>query len=239
MNEKQNIGTFFDGIAATYDPLNHLLSLNEDRRWRKVAVKGMQPANHVLDVAIGTADLTLALLKHHKANRITGIDLSTEMMAIGKTKVEQHHWSDRVSFMQASALDMPFESQTFDAVTCSYGVRNFSDLDKGLREMYRVLKPNGELMILEFSYPSNRLMAWCYDLYFSHVMPFVGRVLSRNRTAYNYLNHSVKHFIWGEQMCQHLRDAGFNQVQAQTLSFGITTIYRAIKVLPSTSVKNN
>ncbi len=239
MNEKQNIGTFFDGIAATYDPLNHLLSLNEDRRWRKVAVKGMQPANHVLDVAIGTADLTLALLKYHKANRITGIDLSTEMMAIGKTKVEQHHWSDRVSFMQTSALDMPFESHTFDAVTCSYGVRNFSDLDKGLREMYRVLKPNGELMILEFSYPSNRLMAWCYDLYFSHVMPFVGRVLSRNRTAYNYLNHSVKHFIWGEQMCQHLRDAGFSHVQAQTLSFGITTIYRAIKVLPSTSVKNN
>lgn len=232
MNEKQNIGTFFDGIAATYDQLNHLFSLNEDRRWRKVAVKGMQPAQHVLDVAIGTADLTLALLRHHKAQRITGIDLSSEMMAIGQSKVAEHQYTPRVTFMKASALDMPFQANSFDAVTCAYGVRNFSNLDKGLHEMYRVLQPNGELMILEFSYPSNRFIAFCYDLYFSHLMPFMGRILSHNRTAYNYLNHSVKNFIWGEQMCQHLRDAGFQQVHARTLSLGITTIYYATKSAP-------
>lgn len=232
MNEKQNIGTFFDGIAATYDRLNHLFSLNEDRRWRKVAVKGMQPAQNVLDVAIGTADLTLALLRHHKAQRITGIDLSSEMMAIGQSKVAKHQYTPRVTFMKASALDMPFQANSFDAVTCAYGVRNFSNLDKGLHEMYRVLQPNGELMILEFSYPSNRFIAFCYDLYFSHLMPFMGRILSHNRTAYNYLNHSVKNFIWGEQMCQHLRDAGFQQVHARTLSFGITTIYYATKSAP-------
>ena len=229
MQEKQNIGSLFDRIAGTYDRLNHWLSLNEDRRWRKVAVKGMQPASHVLDVAIGTADLTLELLLRQKATHVTGIDLSREMMAVGKDKVLNKGWKEQVTFMYASALDMPFASDAFDAVTCSYGVRNFSDLDKGLNEMFRVLRPEGELMILEFSYPSNRLIAWGYDLYFSHVLPWLGRLFSHDKTAYTYLNRSVKHFIWGEEMCQHLRAIGFRKVRCQTLSLGITTIYRAIK----------
>ena len=229
MQEKQNIGSLFDRIAGTYDRLNHLLSLNEDRRWRKVAVKGMQPAANVLDVAIGTADLTIELLQRGKASRVTGIDLSEEMMAIGKEKVLSKGLTSQVSFMHASALEMPFEADTFDAVTCSYGVRNFSDLDKGLCEMFRVLKPQGELMILEFSYPDNRLIAWGYDLYFSHILPWMGRLLSHDKTAYTYLNRSVKHFIWGQEMCQHIQAVGFRDVQSRTLSLGITTIYRAVK----------
>lgn len=229
MQEKQNIGSLFDRIAGTYDRLNHLLSFNADRRWRRVAVRDMQPAEQVLDVAIGTADLTIELLRRLRAKQVVGIDLSEEMMAIGQTKINQLGLTDRVLFQQASALDMPFEAGRFDAVTCSYGVRNFADLDQGLREMYRVLRPRGEVMILEFSYPSNRLIAWGYDLYFSHVLPFVGRLFSRDQTAYSYLNRSVKNFIWGEAMCHRLEAVGFRAVRCRTLSLGITTIYRAVK----------
>lgn len=229
MLEKQNIGALFDRIAGTYDRLNHLLSLNADKRWRRVAVQGMQAAEHVLDVAVGTADLTLAMLTGEKVQHVTGIDLSEEMLAIGQDKVIRCGMAERVRLMQASALDMPFDEATFDAVTCSYGVRNFADLDKGLSEMFRVLKPQGELMILEFSYPSNRLIAWGYDLYFSHVLPLVGRLFSRDKTAYSYLNRSVKNFIWGQEMSSHLSQMGFRDVRYETLSFGITTIYRAFK----------
>lgn len=229
MQEKQNIGSLFDRIAGTYDRLNHLLSFNADRRWRRVAVRDMQPVEQVLDVAIGTADLTIELLRRRRAKQVVGIDLSEEMMAIGQAKISQLGLADRVLFQQASALDMPFEADRFDAVTCSYGVRNFADLDKGLREMYRVLRPGGEVMILEFSYPSNRLIAWGYDLYFSHMLPFVGRLFSRDKTAYSYLNRSVKNFIWGEAMCRRLEDVGFRAVRSRTLSLGITTIYRAVK----------
>lgn len=228
MQEKQNIGSLFDRIAGSYDRLNHLLSLNIDKLWRKKAVRGMSSHQHVLDVAIGTADLSIELLRQKKAQQITGIDLSQEMMTIGKQKVNQMNTNNQpVDFVLGSALDMPFSSEQFDAITCAYGVRNFSDLDKGLKEMHRVLKDHGELMILEFSYPSNRLIAWCYDLYFSHIMPFIGRILSHDPSAYSYLNRSVKHFIWGEQMCEHIRQAGFFDVNYQPLTFGITTIYRA------------
>ncbi|MBQ0136532.1 MAG: bifunctional demethylmenaquinone methyltransferase/2-methoxy-6-polyprenyl-1,4-benzoquinol methylase UbiE [Bacteroidales bacterium] len=240
---KQNIGSLFDRIAGHYDRLNHLLSLNADRRWRRVAVRGMQPAEQVLDVAIGTADLTIELLRSNKAQHITGIDLSPAMMAIGKKKVNENRnengnengGSDHtgkngnVVFMQANALEMPFADGTFDAVTSSYGVRNFSDLDQGLREMYRVLRSGGELMILELSYPTNRLIAWGYDVYFSHILPWIGRIISHDKTAYTYLNKSVKHFIWGEEMCEHIRAVGFQNVRHQALTFGISTIYRAVK----------
>lgn len=227
MDEKQNIGSLFDRIAATYDRLNHILSFNIDRRWRRRAIRGMHPHTHVLDVAIGTADLSLEMLRQGKAEQITGIDLSQEMMAVGEKKVTEKQQGDIVNFVLGSALEMPFTNQQFDAVTCAYGVRNFSDLDRGLSEMHRVLQSEGELMILEFSYPTNRFIAWCYDLYFSHIMPFIGRILSHDPSAYSYLNRSVKHFIWGEQMCEHIRQAGFFDVNYQPLTFGITTIYRA------------
>lgn len=224
-NEKQNIGSLFDRIAGSYDRLNHILSLNIDKSWRRRAVRGMSPCTTLLDVAIGTADLSIEILRQHKATQITGIDLSHEMMAIGQKKVGDSN----VTFLQASALDMPFDDNSFDAVTCAYGVRNFSNLDQGLREMHRVLRPGGQLMILEFSYPSSKVIAWFYDLYFSHILPLVGRLLSHDRTAYNYLNRSVKQFIWGEEMVGHLNNAGFADVQYQPLTMGITTIYRATK----------
>ena len=124
---------------------------------------------------------------------------------------------------------MPFADNSFDAVTCAFGCRNFQDLDAGLQEMYRVLKPQHQIVILEFSYPGNRLIRARYDIYFTHVLPFIGRLVSRDKTAYTYLNRSVKSFCWGDAFLQHLRDAGFEEEQAKTLTFGIATIYTAIK----------
>lgn len=221
----------FDRIAGSYDRLNHLFSLNIDRWWRRCAVRTMTPADHVLDVAIGTGDLTLAMLRAKKAQRVTGIDLSQEMMAIGQRKVQRAGWGRCVKFELGNALQMPYDNESFDAVTCGYGVRNFSDLDKGLSEMYRVLKPGGELIILEFSYPSNPLVRWCYDLYFSHLMPWVGRLLSRDETAYTYFRDSVKHFIWGEKFSEHLKDAHFTDIRYRSLTFGISMLYVAKKPL--------
>ena len=226
-NEKQHIGQLFDRIAGTYDGLNHLLSLNIDRRWRRKAVKPMHSAENVLDVAIGTADLTIELLKQGKARQITGIDLSRQMMAIGEKKIAKHGYSQHVHFDYGSAQQMPYSDEAFDAVTCAYGVRNFANMDEGLSEMHRVLRPGGELMILEFSYPTNPFIRWAYDLYFSHILPFVGNLFSKDKGAYSYLNRSVKSFPYGEAFCEHLRQAGFTDITFKPLTFGITTIYRA------------
>lgn len=227
MNEKQHIGQLFDRIAGTYDGLNHVLSLNIDRRWRRKTVALMAPAKHVLDVAIGTADLTIEMLRRGKAEQVTGLDLSLHMMEIGEQKCERAGYD--VNFVLGNAQQMPFEDNTFDAVTCAYGCRNFADLDAGLKEMYRVLKPGGQIVILEFSYPNNRYIRALYDFYFTHLMPLFGRLVSRDKKAYTYLNRSVKSFCWGEAFVQHLHDIGFVNESFITLTFGITTIYTANK----------
>lgn len=229
LDEKKNIGSLFDRIAGSYDRLNHLLSLSIDRLWRRRAVNGMQPAEQVLDVAVGTADLAVELVRRNKAERVTGLDLSVEMMKIGANKVRRAGLDDRVCFMHGNALSMPFDDGAFDAVTSAFGVRNFSDLEQGLSEMYRVLHQGGELMVLELSYPSCRVVRWVYDVYFSHVLPVIGRVLSHDHSAYIYLNRSVKHFVWGETFCNYLRQAGFVCVTYTPLSLGICTVYRARK----------
>lgn len=230
MDEKQNIGRLFDRIAGTYDRFNHFLSFNIDRKWRRKAVSMLPVSGNLLDVAIGTADLSLELLRQEKAEHITGLDLSSEMMRIGESKVASKGLSSRVTFELGSALDMPYADSCFDAVTCAFGVRNFSDLDKGLVEMFRVLRPGGQVMILEFSYPSNPLVRRSYDLFFSHVMPLVGKLISKEPSAYRYFRESVKNFIWGEEMLGHIRSAGFADASFRTLSLGITTVYTAKKI---------
>ena len=229
MEEKQHIGQLFDRIAGTYDGLNHGLSLNIDKRWRRKTVQQMVPAQHVLDVAIGTADLTIEMLRRGKAQRVTGLDLSKQMMEVGRRKVERLRVTGKVEFVYGNAQHMPFDNASFDAVTCAYGCRNFQNLDEGLQEMYRVLKPGGQVIILEFSYPSNALVRALYDIYFTHVLPLVGRIVSRDKTAYTYLNKSVKSFCWGEAFAQHMRQAGFTDTRFIPLTFGITTIYTAKK----------
>ena len=232
MEVKQHIGQLFDRIAGTYDGLNHGLSLGIDKYWRRKTVSMMPAAKHVLDVAIGTADLTIEMLKRGKAEQVTGIDLSEQMMGIGRLKVERLRVTGDglpVEFVYGNAQKMPFEDASFDAVTCAYGCRNFQNLDEGLKEMYRVLRPGGQVTILEFSYPSNRLVRALYDIYFTRVLPLIGRIVSRDKTAYTYLNKSVKAFCWGEAFVQHMLDAGFRDEQFTPLTFGITTVYTGIK----------
>ena len=228
-NEKQHIGQLFDRIAGTYDGLNHLLSLNIDKRWRRRAIRMLKPAEQVLDVAIGTADLTIEILRQGKAQHVTGIDLSHGMMAIGEQKVAKRGYAPQVQFDYGSAQQMPYANASFDTVTCAYGVRNFANMDEGLSEMYRVLRTGGELMVLEFSYPTNPVIRWGYDLYFTHLLPFIGNLFSRDKGAYSYLNRSVKNFPYGEAFCRHLRKAGFTQIKATPLTFGMSTIYTAVK----------
>ena len=228
-NEKQHIGQLFDRIAGTYDGLNHVLSLNIDKRWRRRAIRMLAPAEQVLDVAIGTADLTIEILRQGKAQHVTGIDLSHGMMAIGEQKVTKRGYAQQVRFDYGSAQQMPYANASFDTVTCAYGVRNFANMDEGLSEMFRVLRTGGELMVLEFSYPTNPVIRWGYDLYFTHILPFIGNLFSRDKGAYSYLNRSVKNFPYGEAFCQHLRKAGFTQIKATPLTFGISTIYTAVK----------
>ncbi len=229
LSEKANIGKLFDGIAKAYDRFNHLTSLGIDIWWRNEAVRSMKPVESVLDVAIGTGDMAMSAIKKKKAAHVTGIDLSEEMMDIGQEKAVRAGIEGQISFILGSALDMPFEDCRFEAVTCAYGIRNFSDLDKGLGEMYRVLKPGGQLVILEFSYPHNPLIRWCYNLYFSHIMPRIGKLLTDNDAAFSYFYRSVRQFIWGDEMTARLRAAGFRDARFRTLTFGITTLYTASK----------
>lgn len=229
MEEKKHIGQLFDHIAGTYDKLNHILSLNIDKTWRRKAVKLLTPTQDILDVAIGTADLSIEMMRQGRAKHITGIDLSSEMMRIGVQKIAAIGLQDRVCFKLENAQKMSFPDASFDAVTCAYGVRNFSDLDKGLSEFFRVLKPGGQMMILEFSYPSSRFVRFFYDFFFTHIMPIIGRAISNDKAAYVYFKNSVKSFIWGDEMVAHIKEAGFETCSYKTMTFGISTVYFAKK----------
>lgn len=228
-NSKQNIGHLFNRIAGTYDRLNHLLSLNTDRRWRRRAVRWLTPCPNALDVASGTADLAIEMVRQDKARHVTGIDISEEMLRIGDEKVRKADLASRITLQQGSALEIPYPDGHFNAVTCAYGIRNFSDLNLGLQEMQRVLRTDGQLLILEFSYPDNKIIRFFYDFYFTKIMPAIGRKVSKDPSAYSYLNRSVKEFIWGEAMTEQLRAAGFRNVAFRPMTFGITTLYLAQK----------
>lgn len=227
--DKRNIGSLFDSIAGTYDRFNHLLSLNADRSWRRRAVRRIKECSSLLDVAAGTADLSIEVIRQAKAASVTGIDISRGMLELGAAKVAKAGMQDRISLVEGSALDMEYPDGSFDCVSCAYGVRNFSDLDRGLSEMHRVLRDGGQLMILEFSYPGNPVIRRLYDFFFSNIMPLVGKLLSRNAGAYLYFRDSVKSFIWGQEMADRIAAAGFSNVSFRTMTFGITTLYLAEK----------
>ena len=229
MDKKKDVGALFDGIAGTYDRFNHLLSLNIDKSWRHKAVRSLDRAERLLDLATGTADLAIETIRQDKAASIVGMDISTQMMAIGRAKVEKAGYSDRITLVEGSALDIPCPDASFDAVTSAYGVRNFSDLDKGLSEMCRVLKSGGQLRILEFSYPGNKFIRAVYDFFFTNIMPVVGKLVSKDAGAYKYFRESVKGFIWGQEMAGRIAAAGFSDVSFKTMTFGISTLYIAKK----------
>lgn len=229
MIAKKDIGSLFDRLAKRYDLFNHLSSFGIDIYWRRKAMQQMVATDHVLDVAIGTADFALAMLREQKAKQVTGIDLSTEMMAVGAEKAKREGLGDRITFREANAQKMPYEDATFDAVTCAYGVRNFAQLDEGLHEMYRVLRQGGQLMILEFSYPTNPVFAALYTFYFRYILTTIGAILTKNRSDFNYFYHSVQNFPRPANFVEILKSHGFIDISAMQMTFGISTLYVAKK----------
>ncbi len=219
--------TLFDQISERYDLNNRILSFGIDRFWRKKVHKFLPVKKNLslIDLATGTADQILTLAKFHSFEKIIGIDLSENMLALGRKKLEQKQLDDCASLMKASATELPFEDAHFDVATISFGIRNLDDTLKGLKEMKRVLKNDGRALILEFSTPKNALIRAFYLLYLRHILPRIGGFIARNSFAYRYLNQTIETFPSGEAFCQLMREAGFKQAKAHPLTFGVVTIY--------------
>lgn len=230
-SKKEQVAQMFDNIAGHYDFLNHFLSLGIDRWWRKKAIQTLverQP-KLVLDVATGTGDLALAIARQIGANRIEGIDISTQMLNVGREKVKKAGLEGVVALNEGDSEKIPFTDNNFDAVSVAYGVRNFEDLEQGLSEMYRVLKPEGRVMVLEFSRPTAFPLKQLFNFYFKNVLPLIGRITSRDARAYSYLYESVQSFPDGQNFVNLLEKVGFRNAKCTPLTFGITSIYVADK----------
>lgn len=225
------IAAMFDHISPRYDFLNHLLSLNIDKLWRRKTVKtiAMHHPRQILDLATGTADLALQLAKTLPESHITGLDLSEKMLEIGKRKIEEQGLENRIHLQQGDAAHLSFAANTFDAVTIAFGVRNFENLTDSLKEILRVMKTDGQLCILEFSMPTAFPIKQAYQFYFNHLLPKIGSWISKDKTAYSYLPSSVQRFPKPDTFINILEDNGLRQAKKKNLSFGIATLYSAIK----------
>jgi len=226
------IQDMFNAVAPRYDLLNRLLSAGFDRRWRKVAVREFDSVEDktFLDVATGTADIALELTKRHpKPYRIIGMDFSLSMLKLGNQKVSSNKLNRSIKLVPGAAENIPLKDQTFDGAITAFGVRNFADARQGLREMYRVLKPNGKIVVLEFSFPKNGLLQWLYRFYFEKILPLTGRIISGHKSAYSYLPASVANFPQGEAFNEVLKDSGFKNVSFRPLTLGIVTLYTGMK----------
>jgi demethylmenaquinone methyltransferase/2-methoxy-6-polyprenyl-1,4-benzoquinol methylase len=225
------IAAMFDRISPKYDALNHLLSLNIDKVWRRKTAKAVaksQPKT-ILDLATGTADLAIALAKCNSQAHIIGMDISEKMLEIGKEKVSKKGLANQIELRLGDAATLPFESNTFDAVTVAFGVRNFENLEHGLSEIQRVLKPNGRAVILEFSMPERFPIKQLYALYFKHLLPAIGKAVSKDGNAYSYLPLSVEQFPKPKVFLRMLAEKGLENGMAKPLSFGIATLYTSTK----------
>ncbi len=225
--EAGRIAGMFDDIAPQYDFLNHFLSFGIDTYWRHYLVRHIarQAPRQVLDVATGTGDLAFLLARKTGAT-VTGIDISEGMLQIARTKAAKAiKASGMTGFVSGSATDLPFPDSSFDAVTVAFGVRNFEDLQQGLREMKRVLKPGGQLAVLEFTTPRRQPMSTLYAWYSKYLIPLMGRLVSRHNSAYTYLPASVAAFTQREELCAELQQAGLQEVKYKTLTCGICGFY--------------
>jgi demethylmenaquinone methyltransferase / 2-methoxy-6-polyprenyl-1,4-benzoquinol methylase len=230
LGKKEQVAKMFNSISGRYDFLNHFLSLGIDIRWRKRAIRLL--ANHepkiILDVATGTGDLAIEALTL-KPEKIIGIDISEGMLEVGKRKIKSLGLDDKISLQLADSENLPFPDNFFDAVVVAFGVRNFENLDKGLKEICRVLKPSGMLVVLEFSKPKAFPLKQLYNFYFNTILPTVGRLVSRDTSAYTYLPESVRAFPDGNDFVKKLTQAGLTAAECIPLSFGISSIYSAKK----------
>ena len=227
----QQVEQMFDNIAPTYDTLNHRLSWDIDRGWRKKAIRQLAPhrPQTILDVATGTGDFAILSAQMLKPRTLIGADISEGMMEIARQKVKRLGLDGTISFAKEDCLQLSYEDNTFDAVTAAFGIRNFADLDKGLREMCRVLKPGGHLSIVELTQPVSFPMKQLFHLYSHTFLPVYGRLISKDSSAYTYLTKTIEAFPQGERMMDILKKAGFRDAAFRRLTFGISTLYTATK----------
>ena len=224
MAKKNFVRAMFDDIAPTYDKLNHILSLNVDKSWRRKAVEHIvsRKPQRVLDIACGTGDFTIALARAG-VPEVLGIDISEGMLEVGRKKVAELGLNIEMKVDDSEALSLA--DDTVDAISVAFGVRNFEHLQQGLNEMHRVIRPGGEVCVVELSVPQNPILLWGYKLYFLHVLPFFGGLISGNKGAYKYLPTSVLNFPKPDAFCEMLRTAGFQDVQARSFTFGLCRMF--------------
>ncbi len=230
-NKASQVERMFDGIAHRYDFLNHFFSLGIDVLWRKRCVRLLRQERpkRMLDVATGTADFAIEAVRMGLDVHVTGVDISAGMLDVGRTKIAARGWNDRIELIQGDSVALPFEADAFDAFTVAFGVRNFEDLQGGLKDMLRVLKPGGLGLVLEFSKPRRFPIKQVFGLYFKHIMPTVGKWVSKDPAAYTYLPESVDAFPEGNDFLDQMTLAGYTDVRAQRLTGGIATIYTGRK----------
>ncbi len=225
--KSEEVREMFDNIAPAYDRLNHILSLDIDKRWRRRVVKIIktwEPRN-ILDMATGTGDLAITLAQALQHAEIVGVDLSPGMLKVARQKIQEFGLNERVEVRCGAAECIEMESELMDVVSVAFGVRNFGDLQQGLCEMTRVLKRGGHLVVLEFSTPDNPIFRWCYNLYSRHILPSIGWLFSRDRKAYEYLPASVEEFAKPQEFVSMMEKAGCEECEVRSLSFGIARIY--------------
>lgn len=229
-SKKDQVAQMFNNIAYRYDFLNHFLSLGIDKRWRKKTIRELKflKPKKILDIATGTGDLALAALKLNPTE-IIGIDISENMLMFARQKAERIGKSDIIRFEKGDSEIIHYPDNTFDAVIVAFGVRNFENLQKGLNEMYRITVPGGKTVILEFSIPQNLFIRTIYNFYFKRIVPFFGKLFSKDERAYNYLPESVVAFPSNILFLQYLGNAGFIELKRKPLTFGIVSVYMGIK----------
>jgi demethylmenaquinone methyltransferase / 2-methoxy-6-polyprenyl-1,4-benzoquinol methylase len=228
--KKEQVRSMFNKIAWRYDLLNHLLSLNIDKIWRRKLVKmlSQKHPDSILDVATGTGDLAIAASRI-KPKEIIGIDIADEMLEFGRKKITAKGLDQMITLQTADSENIPYPSERFDATMVAFGVRNYENLDLGLSEMYRILKKNGTIYVLEFSIPTNKMFRPFYFFYFKNVLPLIGKMVSKDTAAYTYLPDSVSAFPSGKSFTDRLEQAGFSNCSILSLTFGIATIYTGDK----------
>ncbi len=229
-SKKEQVAKMFNNISHRYDFLNHFLSLGIDKLWRKKAINLLRFRNPklILDVATGTGDFAIQALTLNP-DKIIGVDISTGMLDMGRVKIRDQKLESKIELLEGDSENLPFEENKFDAITVAFGVRNFENLELGLREIKRVLKPGGMLVVLEFSKPRSFPFKQLYNFYFKSILPGVGRMVSADKAAYTYLPASVEAFPDGNDFIQVLQRIGFNETQCRTLTFGISSIYTGTK----------
>ncbi|MFA6515444.1 MAG: bifunctional demethylmenaquinone methyltransferase/2-methoxy-6-polyprenyl-1,4-benzoquinol methylase UbiE [Candidatus Paceibacterota bacterium] len=225
--KKEQVADMFNSIAYRYDFMNRFLSVGIDVWWRKKAIsqlKSLAP-KQILDVATGTGDVAILTWQMLKPEKITGIDISEGMLELGRKKIEKLGLANKIGLFTGDSETIPFADNSFDAITVAFGVRNFQNLEKGLQEMLRVLRPGGKLVVLEFSKPTKAGFKNLYTFYMNYVAPNIGKLFAKNKDAYQYLNDSVQAFPEGQTFLNIMHEAGFTQTYLKKLSFGICTIY--------------